>query len=382
MLNGCLIKKACMRKIALVTSTRAEYGIMSRLIEYLSKDKDIEFYLLVTGMHLSEKFGMTKNEITQPIYKEIDIEIEKEPSHSLALAITKFSDIFKEIKPDLTVLLGDRYEIMGVAQACMLNNIPIAHLYGGDTTEGAIDEAIRHSITKMSHLHFTSCEQSKNRVIQLGENPSRVFNVGSLAIENIKKIPLLNKEELEKSLNFKFNKKNLLVTFHPVTLEGDSKVQFQELLKAFEELNETNIIITCPNSDEGSEDIFELIKDFEQKHDNVKVYKSLGMKRYLSAMQFVDAVVGNSSSGIYEVPSFKIPTINIGNRQKGRIQAESIINCKAAKEDILQAIKKAYKEEFSETKNPYEGKNTLDKIVKILKNFDLNGIIKKEFYNL
>ena len=316
------------RKIALVTSTRAEYGIMSKLIEALDKDSEIDFYLLVTGMHLSEKFGMTKNEISQKIYKEIDIEIESEPAHSLALTIEKFSQTFKEIKPDLLVVLGDRYEIMGVAQAAMLNNIPIAHLYGGDTTEGAIDEAVRHSITKMSHLHFTSCENYRKRVIQLGEDPTRVFNFGALAIENIKTVPLMSKSELENSLGFEFAEKNLLVTFHPVTLEGDSKTQFAELLEALDEQKNTNIIITCPNSDEGNEDIFELIKEFESTHSNVKAFKSLGLKRYLSAMQFVDAVVGNSSSGIYEVPSFGIPTINIGNRQKGRIQAESIINCK------------------------------------------------------
>lgn len=371
-----------MRKIALVTSTRAEYGIMSRLIDALSKDKDIQFYLLVTGMHLSEKFGMTKNEITQPIYKEINIEIEKSPAYSLALAIVKFTDVLSEINPDLMVLLGDRYEIMGVAQACMLNNIPIAHIYGGDTTEGAIDEAIRHSITKMSHLHFTSCESSKNRVIQLGENPERVFNVGSLAIENIKKISLLSKDELEKSLDFKFNKKNLLVTFHPVTLEGNAKEQFSEMLSAFEDLTDTNIIITCPNSDEGSDDIFNLIKIYEKTHPNIKSYTSLGMKRYLSCMKFVDAVVGNSSSGIYEVPSFKIPTINIGNRQKGRLQSSSIINCKPEKKDILNAINKALTQDFSQTKNIYEKEGTLNNIIHILKTFDLTNIIKKVFYNI
>ena len=371
-----------MRKIALVTSTRAEYGIMSRLIEALSNDKDIAFYLLVTGMHLSEKFGMTKNEITQPIYKEIDIEIEKSPAHSLALTIAKFYSALKEIKPDLMILLGDRYEIMGVAQACMLNNIPIAHLYGGDTTEGAIDEAIRHSITKMSHLHFTSCEQSKNRVIQLGEQPDRVFNVGSLAIENIKKIPLLDKKELETLLEFKFNKKNLLVTFHPVTLEGKVKEQFNEMLKAFDELKDTNIIITCPNSDSGSDVIFDLIKEYEEKHSNVKSYISLGMKRYLSCMKYVDMVVGNSSSGIYEVPSFKIPTINIGNRQKGRLQASSIINCKPLKDDILQAIDLAYTIDCSNVVNPYEKADTMEQIKNIIKTYDLSNILKKEFYNI
>lgn len=371
-----------MRKIALVTSTRAEYGIMSRLIDSLSKDNDIQFYLLVTGMHLSEKFGMTKNEITQPIYKEIDIEIEKDASHSLALTIEKFSKTLKEITPDLLVLLGDRYEIMGVAQACMLNNIPIAHLYGGDTTEGAIDEAIRHSITKMSHLHFTSCETSKKRVIQLGENPERVFNVGSLAIENIKKVPLLSKEELEKSLDFRFNKKNLLVTFHPVTLEGNAKMQFKELLDAFDKLEDTNIIITCPNSDNGSDDIFKLINEYEKNHPNVKSYTSLGMKKYLSCMQYVDAVVGNSSSGIYEVPSFKIPTVNIGNRQKGRLQATSVINCKPIKKDIITAINKAYLLDCKNVVNPYEQSDTMEKIKSTIKNYDLNNILKKEFYDI
>ena len=371
-----------MRKIALVTSTRAEYGIMSRLIDLLDKDSDVDFYLFVTGMHLSEKFGLTKNEIKQKIYKEIDIEIEAHPAHSLALTIEKFSCAFGELKPDIVVLLGDRYEIMGVAQAAMLNNIPIAHLYGGDTTQGAIDEAIRHSITKMSHLHFVSCEQSKKRVIQLGENPSRVFNVGALALENIKYIDLLKKDELEKSLDFKFNKKNLLVTFHPVTLEGDTKGQIKELLDALSELKDTNFIITCPNSDSGNEEIFNQIIEFEKKNKNAKVYKSLGMLRYLSAMQYVDAVVGNSSSGIYEAPSFNIATVNIGNRQKGRMQASSIVNCSPYKKDILEAINFVYNNSFKNTKNPYEKKDCAKTIIEKIKTYNLDDIIKKEFYNL
>ena len=371
-----------MRKIALVTSTRAEYGIMSRLIDLLDKDSDVDFYLFVTGMHLSEKFGLTKNEIKQKIYKEIDIEIEAHPAHSLALTIEKFSCAFGELKPDIVVLLGDRYEIMGVAQAAMLNNIPIAHIHGGETTEGLVDEAIRHSITKMSHLHFTSCEEYKNRVIQLGENPNRVFNVGSLSVENIKNIPLMKKDELEKSLDFKFNKKNLLITFHPVTLEGDTKGQIKELLDALSELKDTNFIITCPNSDSGNEEIFNQIIEFEKKNKNAKVYKSLGMLRYLSAMQYVDAVVGNSSSGIIEAPSFKIPTINIGNRQKGRKQASSIINCNPQKKDILSAIKKIYIEDFSKTINPYKKENTALNILNKIKNYNLDNILNKEFYNI
>ena len=371
-----------MRKIALVTSTRAEYGIMSRLIDLLDKDSDVDFYLFVTGMHLSEKFGLTKNEIKQKIYKEIDIEIESDPAHSLALAIEKFSYAFRELKPDILVLLGDRYEIMGVAQAAMLNNIPIAHIHGGETTEGLIDEAIRHSITKMSHLHFTSCEEYKNRVIQLGENPDRVFNVGSLSVENIENMPLMKKDSLEKSLDFKFNKKNLLVTFHPVTLEGGAKEQVKELLDALNELKDTNFIITCPNSDEGNQDIFNQIIEFEKNNKNTKVYKSLGMLRYLSTMQYVDAVVGNSSSGIIEAPSFKIPTINIGNRQKGRKQASSIINCNPQKNDILSAINKIYIEDFSKTINPYKKENTALNILNKIKNYNLDNILNKEFYNI
>ena len=371
-----------MRRIALVTSTRAEYGIMSRLINMLYEDKDIDFKLFVTGMHLSKKFGCTYKEISIPIYKKINIDIEKDSAHTLALTIEKFSKELKKLKPDLVILLGDRYEIMGIAQSCMLNNIPIAHLYGGDTTEGAIDEAIRHSITKMSHLHFVSCDESKKRVIQLGENPERVFNFGALGVENIKKIQLMSKDELEKFLDFKFNQKNLLVTFHPATLEGNAKEQFSELLSALDELKDTNIIITCPNSDKGNEDIFELIKKYETKRSNVKSYKSLGLVRYLSCMQFIDMVVGNSSSGIYEVPSFKIPTINIGNRQKGRMQATSVINCKPEKEDILNAIKQGYERDFSDTVNPYEKENTAQKILEIIKSFELNGIINKEFYNI
>ncbi|MBQ8475932.1 UDP-N-acetylglucosamine 2-epimerase (hydrolyzing) [bacterium] len=370
------------RKICTVTTTRAEYGLLSRLIEKLHKDPEVEFQLIVSGMHLSDKFGNTISEITQPITKTLDIEIEAKPSRSAALAVEKFSLAFEELKPDILIILGDRYEIMGVAMAAMLNNIPIAHIHGGDTTQGAIDEAIRHSVTKMSHLHFVTCEENKKRVIQLGENPSRVFNTGSLGVENIRKTPLMNKNELEKSLEFKLGKKNLLVTFHPVTLEGNSGAQFRELLGAFDELKDTSIIITSPNSDTGNEEIFELIKEYEKNHPNFKSYKSLGIKRYLSLMQFVDAVVGNSSSGIYEVPCFKIPTINIGNRQKGRIQANSIINCKPSKNDILRALEYAYEGDYTNTINPYEKENTADNILKILKTFDLNNILEKEFYDL
>lgn len=371
-----------MRKICVVTSTRADWGILSRLVKLLQNDSKIELSLIATGMHLSDKFGLTYQEIAIPITEKINIEIEKEPAHSLALTVKKFSSAFRKLKPDIILILGDRYEIMGVAIASMLNNIPLAHLHGGETTQGAIDEAIRHSITKMSHLHFTSCEEYRKRVIQLGENPDRVFNVGSLGVENIKTVPLMTKEKLEKSLEFKFGNKNILVTFHPVTLEGNTGKQFNELLEALNELNDTQIIITAPNSDEGNQEIFDLIKKFDENHPNVKVYKSLGMKRYLSTMQYVDMVVGNSSSGIIEVPSFKIPTINIGNRQKGRLQAKSIINCLPIKKEILKAINEAYSTDFSGTINPYDKSDTAQNILRILKEFPIENILQKEFYDL
>lgn len=371
-----------MKKIALVTSTRAEYGLMNRVIDKLAKDKDIDFYLLVTGMHLSEKFGYTKNEIRQKIYKEIDIEIEKSPAHAISVAIEKFSDVFYSLQPDLVIVYGDRYEIMGVVQAAMFNVVPVVHLGGGDTTEGSIDEAIRHAITKMSHLHFVTCEEAKKRVIQLGEHPGRVFNYGALGVENIIKIRLLNKEDLEESLHIKFAQKNILATFHPVTLEGNAKGQFAELLSAFEELDDTLFIVTCPNADEGNDEIFMLIQEFEKKHFNFRFFKSLGLLRYLSCMQFVDMVVGNSSSGIYEVPSFKIPTVNIGNRQKGRMCAESVIHCEAKKESILNAIHYAYGMDCSTVQNPYYQKNTADRIVDTIKTYRLENILAKEFYLL
>ena len=371
-----------MKKICVVTSTRADYGIMSRLIEMMHNDTEIELQLIVTGMHLSKKFGLTYKEINVPITKKINIDIEKESAHSLAVTIEKFSKELQKLKPDLVLILGDRYEIMGVAQSALLNNIPIAHIHGGEITQGAIDDAIRHSITKMSHLHFTSCEEYRKRVIQLGEHPDRVYNVGSLGVENIKTIPLMSKEELEKSLNFKFGKKNLLVTFHPVTIDRNSAEQFGELLSALGELDDTNIIITAPNADDGNDDLFNLIYNFIGTHPNTIFVKSLGMKRYLSVIQYADAVVGNSSSGIIEVPSFKKPTINIGNRQHGRIQAQSIINCEPAKEDILNAIKAAYNKDCSSCENPYECKNTAEKIFKIIKNYDLKNILNKEFYHI
>jgi GDP/UDP-N,N'-diacetylbacillosamine 2-epimerase (hydrolysing) len=376
-----------MKKICVVTSTRAEYGIMSNLIGKIDNDPDLELQLIVTGAHLSKKFGYTYQEITAPITKKIDIEIEQKPAYAMSIAIEKFYNTFIELKPDILLILGDRYEIMAVAIAAMLDNIPIAHICGGESTEGIIDEAIRHSITKMSHLHFTTCEEYRNRVIQLGENPNFVFNVGSLSVENIEKMQLLTRKKLESELNFKFGKRNLLVTFHPVTLENSKSSElFGELLGALSELKDTKIIFTKPNSDDGNDEIFQLIDNYVPRHKNAVSFTSLGMLKYLSMLQFVDGVVGNSSSGIIEAPSFKIGTINIGDRQKGRIQTNSVINCDCTKIDILEALRKLYTTEFNQrlksVVNFYEQKDTAGSIIKTLKKIDLSILLKKEFYNI
>ncbi len=376
-----------MRKICVVSSSRAEYGIMSRLIKKLDSDPEIDLRLLVTGTHLSKKFGKTVDEISVKIAEKIDIGIEGSPQSAMAKAVVKFCDAIEKIKPDILVLLGDRYEIMAVAIAAMLSKIPIAHIAGGDSSFGAFDEAARHSITKMSHLHFAGCEEHKRRIIQLGENPKYVFNVGELGAENSSKIPLMSKCDLEKSINFKFAKKNVMVTFHPETLsQTSSGKQFAELLGALEMLEETNIIITMPNSDPGNEDIMNMLSEFSKGRKNVLLVTSLGVQRYLSSLKFVDLVLGNSSSGIIEAPSFKIPTINIGERQAGRIRAVSVIDAKTKKSAILSAIRKAYSPKFKKSlknmKNPYYKSGSASKIVSVLKNFNLDGLLKKKFYDL
>jgi GDP/UDP-N,N'-diacetylbacillosamine 2-epimerase (hydrolysing) len=309
-------------------------------------------------------------------------------SKSMGLAQIGFAEAYEELKPNILVVLGDRYEIFSAVSVAMIANIPIAHLHGGEITEGAFDESIRHSITKMSHLHFTATDEYKNRVIQLGEEPNRVFNFGGMGIENIKRLKLLSKEEFEKSIDFKLNKKNVLVTFHPVTLENSTaKEQFQELLDAIDELENTNIIFTKANSDTNGRVINQMIDEYVAKNSDKSIeFASLGQLRYLSALRYVDAVVGNSSSGLLEAPSFKIATINIGDRQKGRIKASSVIDCEPKKEEISKAFEEIYSKEFQEklknVENPY-GENCLSKqIVEVLKNVNLANILKKSFYDL
>ncbi|MCT7461756.1 UDP-N-acetylglucosamine 2-epimerase [Aliarcobacter cryaerophilus] len=382
------------RKVCVVTGTRAEYGLLYWLLKEIEADKELQLQVIVTGMHLSPEFGLTYKEIEKEfkINKKIEMLLSSDTSvgisKSMGLAQISFAESYDELKPDIVIVLGDRYEIFSATSAAMIARIPIAHIHGGEKTEGAFDESIRHCITKMSHLHFTATEEYKNRVIQLGEHPSRVFNVGGMGIENIKRLKLLSKDEFEKSIEFKLNSKNILVTFHPVTLENSTaKEQFQQLLDAIDELEDTNIIFTKANSDTDGRVINQMIDEYVTKNFQKSVqFTSLGQLRYLSALQYVDAVVGNSSSGLAEAPSFRIGAINIGDRQKGRIKASSVIDCEPNKDSILNSFEKLYLKEFQETLkttiNPYGDGYASKKIVEILKNVDLKNILKKSFYDL
>ena len=382
------------RKICIVTGSRAEYGLLYWLIKEVKADKDLELQLIVTGMHLSSDFGLTYKEIEKEfkIDKKIDIFLSSDTSlgitRSMGVAQTSFSKAYNELKPDIIVVLGDRYEIFSAVSSAMISKIPIAHLHGGEATEGLIDEAIRHCITKMSHLHFTATEKYSKRVMQLGEKPSRVFNVGGAGIENIKRLKLLSKEELEKSINFKLNIKNILVTFHPVTLENKtSKKQFKEILSSIEELEDTNIIFTKTNSDIDGRIINLMIDEYTNKNSDKSIaFASMGQLNFLSALQHIDFIIGNSSSGLLEAPSFKIGTINIGDRQKGRIQAKSVIDCLPDKKNIKETIKKIYSNEFQKllrnVKNPHGDGCASQKIVKVLKAVPLEDLLKKVFFNI
>ena len=383
-----------MRKICVVTSTRAEYGLLYWLLKEIKADSELKLQLIVTGMHLSPEFGLTYKEIEKEFKIDKKIEILSSSHTSLyicaemARVYEKFASALAELKPDILVLLGDRYEIFGVAGVASIMQIPIAHIHGGETTQGAFDEAFRHSITKMSHIHFAATNEYANRIIQLGEEPSRVFNVGGPGIENIKKLNLLNKDEFEESIDFKLAKKNILITFHPATLENSgAREQFNELLNALDELEETKFIFTKANSDTDGDVINKMIDEYVSENPQKAVaFASLGQLRYLSAIKFVDIVLGNSSSGLLEVPSFKKATINIGDRQKGRARASSVIDVRPVKEEILAAIKRAYSKEFEQTLkdtiNPYDGGNPSKKMVKILKDTKLDGILKKKFYDV
>lgn len=386
-----------MKKVCIVTATRAEYGLLKSLIQGINQDAYFELMLVVTGAHLSTKYGETYKEIEADgitDYIKLPIDLGENDTNGIAKAtgemISRFSILVSEYRPDLIVILGDRYEMLGVATAATINGIPIAHIHGGETTEGAIDEAFRHSITKMSYLHFASTESYRNRIIQLGESPDRVFNVGALGVESIYKSKLLSKEELEKQINFKIDSNTILVTYHPVTLEKKASIeQIEELLSAIRQINELRVIFTKANADAEGDIINSIIEKFaEGNPSNYKLFESLGQLRYLSALKYIRAVVGNSSSGISEVPFFGIPTVNIGDRQKGRLQAKSIINCKPEKQAIVSAIEEAlgsgFGDKHTDKESPYKHRDTTNEIIGILKKvlYDNSIDLKKKFYDL
>ncbi len=382
------------RKICVVTGTRAEYGLLYWLMMMIDDDDDFDLQIIVTGMHLSPEFGLTYQQIERDgftINYKVEMLLSSDSeigiSKSMGLGMIGFADAFARLKPDLLIVLGDRFEIFSSVSAATIARIPIAHLHGGELTQGAFDEAFRHSITKMSHLHFTSTDEYRNRVIQLGEQPSHVFKVGAIGIDNIMRLNLLTRDKLEESIRFKLGKRNLLITFHPVTLEQDTaEMQFKNLLEALDTLDETHLIFTKANADTDGRIINEMIDKYVSTHsDRTIAFTSMGQLRYLSAIRYMDGVIGNSSSGLLEVPSFKIGTINIGDRQCGRIKAESVIDCQPGVNDILSAFQllysPAFKEKIKTVKNPYGDGGVSEKIIKILRQFSLSQILKKKFYD-
>jgi GDP/UDP-N,N'-diacetylbacillosamine 2-epimerase (hydrolysing) len=382
------------RKVCVITGTRAEYGLLRWVMHGIKNDAELTLQIIATGMHLSPEFGLTYREIEKDGF-QIDRKVEMLTSSdtpvgiakSMGLALIGFADALNELNPDLIVVLGDRFEVFAAVSAALVARIPVAHLHGGETTEGAFDEALRHSISKMSHLHFVAAEPYRQRVIQLGELPDRVFLVGGLGIDNINRLQLLGRKALEASLDFTFAQKNLLITFHPVTLEtATATEQMTELLAALACLNDTNLIFTLPNADTDGRALSKLVHQFVAVHANARAYTSLGQLRYLSCIAQVDGVVGNSSSGLAEVPSFRKGTLNIGDRQRGRLQASSVINCQSNRESIATGLEQLYSIEFQsrlyQVINPYGEGGASEKVVKILKNYPISGIVKKTFYDL
>jgi len=382
------------RKICVVTGSRADYGLLRLVMNGIKADASLTLQIIVTGMHLSHTFGLTTKEIESDGF-EVDRKVEclsssdsaVDIAEATAKALSGCAKAFDELKPDLVLVLGDRFEIFAACSAAFLARIPIAHIHGGEVTIGAYDEAFRHSITKMSSIHFVATEDYKKRVIQLGENPSTVHLVGGLGVDAIKDLKLLNKNQIEQTLGIKFASRSLLVTFHPATLENESpSEQIRELLAALSNRSDTTLIFTMPNADTGGFEIMAQIKDFVNKNDNAYVYESLGQLNYLSCMAIVDGVVGNSSSGILEAPTLKVGTVNIGLRQLGRIHSESVIDALANKESIDKALIKLFSPEFklalSDCRSPFGEGGASRKILKVLSDFKLEKNLQKVFYDL
>lgn len=385
-----------MKKVCVITGTRAEYGLLKPLITKINNDSEMKLQLVVTGMHLSPEFGLTYKEIEQDgfeIAERNEMLLSSDTPNgitkSIGLGMIGFADIFTRIKPDMVMILGDRYEALAAATAAMVHRIPIAHIHGGELTEGVMDDSIRHAITKMSMLHFTSIEDYRKRVIQLGEQPERVFCVGSLGAENIRTQTLLDKKELEQSIRFSLGEAYVIVTFHPVTLEDNTaETQFKNLLCALDKFEEYKIIFTKSNADTEGRSINSHIDEYTKANRGRAIgVSSLGMLRYLSALKYCEMVIGNSSSGILEAPSFHVPTVNIGDRQKGRVKGKSIIDCGWTVKEIIRGIEAAQimkKEGHLEMeRNIYEGRNTSDTIVKVIKSYlEQSSGVKKVFNDI
>ncbi|MTK11386.1 MAG: UDP-N-acetylglucosamine 2-epimerase (hydrolyzing) [Clostridiaceae bacterium] len=376
-----------MRKILVVTGTRAEYGLLKNILKKITDSNSLTLQLVVTGAHLSNKFGYTINEIIDDgfhIHEKIPILMDSNDSiaKEMGLLMIQLSSAFERLKPDMILILGDRYEIFAVAATAMSMNIPISHISGGEITEGAVDEQIRHAITKIAHIHFPGAEIYKNNIINMGEESWRVFNAGEPGIEVIKNTLFLTKEELLKDINVEIDENTLLVTYHPVTLEINKlPYQIDNLVAALDKLNK-KVIITYPNADNGGEYIIKKLENFAQKNSNVYLFKNLGNKKYLSVMKLCGAVVGNSSSALIEAPYLKIPVVNIGNRQKGRLMADNIICCSNGYDDIVNSVNKALSSEFKEvvksTKSLYGEGNTSEEIVKVLESIELDDKLLKK----
>jgi GDP/UDP-N,N'-diacetylbacillosamine 2-epimerase (hydrolysing) len=382
------------RKICVVTGTRADYGLLRWVMQGIRESPGLELMIIATGMHLSPEFGLTYRDIENDgflIDRKVEMLLSSDTptglAKSMGLGLIGFGEALQQLQPDLMLVLGDRFEVFSAVAAALVARIPVAHVHGGEATEGAIDEAIRHSITKMSHLHFVAAEEYRKRVIQLGEQPDRVFLVGGLGVDNITKLTLLDRPALEASLGFKLGPKNLLITFHPVTLEKNTAArQMAELLAALETLEDTHLIFTMPNADTDGRALFGMVKTFVAGRANARAYTSLGQLRYLSCIPHVDAVVGNSSSGLTEVPSFRKATVNIGERQRGRLRAESVIDCNPDRQAIHAALRQLCAPAFQATlrtvRNPYGEGGASAKIVRVLQNELPESMLKKTFHDL
>jgi UDP-hydrolysing UDP-N-acetyl-D-glucosamine 2-epimerase len=380
-----------MKKIAVFTGTRAEYGLLYWILKALNEASSVDLQLLVGGSHLSHEFGHTIDNIEKDgflVAERLDFLLSSDSpqgiSKSLGLAVIAGADSLYRLKPDLLVLLGDRYECLALAQCAMLANVPIAHIHGGEITEGAVDDVIRHAISKMSHLHFTATKTYQKRVIQLGEHPSRVFNYGAPGLDNVDKLPLLSKKELADAIEFPHLDQFFLVTYHPVTLsQDDARIALDNLLTVLAEYTGFQVLITFPNADSQCRKLIDLLKNFAGTHSNsVKLFESMGQLNYLSAMKHASLVIGNSSSGIIEAPSFQVPTINIGDRQKGRVSASSVFHCGESIEAISESIIRALERKPDNVVNPYGKGGASRKIVEKLLSVDMNSLLAKSFYDI